>query len=142
MLDISTAGMVSAPQWSALKTYRRELSEDISFSIVPPPSLGCRAIGLGKLPQGVCVTYTAVACGKPCGASERKNVGIGYPKQPELVGWGVCLKLRCEELAARRRARGIVILVPSCRTYCCKRFLEVFRLESQSSLLVGTILLV
>ena len=57
MLDVSTIGTVAVPKRSALKTSRRELSEDASFGIWHP--LGCRAIELGKTPQGG-VTHTVV----------------------------------------------------------------------------------
>ena len=51
MVDISTVGTVPVPKTSALETSRRELSEDVSIVRYGHP-LGCRAIELGKLPQG------------------------------------------------------------------------------------------
>ena len=52
MVDISAVRVVPVPQRSALKRrlVERELSEDVSFGVGIP--LGCRAIGLGKPPQG------------------------------------------------------------------------------------------
>ena len=55
MLDIPTVGIVPivpVPKRSAFETSLRELSEDLSFGI--GTLFGCRAIGLGKPPQGRC----------------------------------------------------------------------------------------
>ena len=54
MLDISTVGLrVSAPQKATLETSRRKLSEDVWFGIGTTLLVGCRAIELGKMLQGV-----------------------------------------------------------------------------------------
>ena len=53
MVDISTVGMVSVPKSSALETYRRELSDDVSFGVGTGTLLVVEESSLEKRPTGV-----------------------------------------------------------------------------------------